>query len=104
MDQNVIEVQTSYNKNNQGIVVTFTIPVDYDQVTNIVNVSTMLSQFVLGNFSKLFKKHNFCAKYSSPMIVGQDQRLRLYMCFVANPTQELQMQLKNLGIKEVNYV
>lgn len=102
--QHIIKVDASYNKSNQGIVVTYTIPVDYDEVTNILKTSTMLVQFIMQNFKSFFKKYDFCAKYSTPMIIGQKQRLRLYMCFVAQIKPQIEQQLKKLGIQERNYV
>ena len=102
--QNIIKVDASYNKSNQGIVITFTIPVDYDQVTNILKMSTMLVEFIMGNFKEFFKKYEFCTKFNTPMIIGEEQRLRLYMCFVGQNKKQIEEQLKKLGIQERNYI
>ena len=101
MDENTIKVQTTYCKNNQGLVLTFKISVDYDQIDNLIKISNMFSGFVFENFTKILKKYQFCAKSKSPIIVGNKEDLELYLCFVAEENIDLQNNLKKIGIKQV---
>lgn len=64
----------------------------------------MLSQFVFGSFKDFFRKYDFYSKFETPMVMSEQDNLRLYMCFVAKDSQELKKELKNLGVQERNYV
>lgn len=97
-------MDVSWNASSQGIVMTFTIPVDCDEISHLVNISQMLSEFVFNGFSKFFKKYDFCSKFETPMVLSEKDNLRLYMCFVSDDSQAIREELKNLGIEERNYV
>lgn len=102
--QNEIKVDTSYTITNQGLSIVFVIQISCDEVINITNMSQQFMQFIYQNFSKFFTKNSFRSKYSTPVIIGQGQKLNLYMCYVAKDSEELRKEVEKLGIQERKYV
>jgi hypothetical protein len=49
----------------------------------------MLNEFVFNTFKDFFNKYDFWSKFNTPMIMSEQDKLRLYMCFVANDTEDL---------------
>ena len=103
-DDNYLIITSDYTINAQGLIISFYLIIDYDEIVNLVELSEKMLEFIMFKFETFFKKHNFVPKFNSPIVISEGEKLKLVMCYVGKPTDKLKKDIKNLNIEENNYV
>lgn len=102
--EDYVKVDTSYSITNEGLSIIFVIQTSCDEVINITKISQQFMQFIYENFSKFFNENEFRSKYSTPVIIGCGQKLKLYMCYTSEYSEQLFDKICKIGIQEMKNV
>lgn len=100
VEENVIQVNTTYARTHQGIVVTCMIDTDFSEVLDIVDLSVLFKDFVKKQYGGIFKKYEFYSKFSTPMLLIVDDKLKLALCYATKDSDEVAEALQNINIPE----
>ena len=103
-EENYLIIESEYTVNTQGLIITFSLSVDYDEIVTLAMMADKMMEFILDKFKDFFKKNEMLPKFESPIIVSDNEKLKIIMCYVGKPTDELKNNVKKLNIEEKVYV
>lgn len=104
-DENVIVVRSDYVLSNRGVVLTFYLTTEFEEITSIVEIANMFVEFVNEEYLELLEEFSFEARYKTPIVYSADgSELTLALCFTADDSVRLQQSFKKHEIEQVNYL
>ena len=102
-DDGTTYIDASYTVNKQGIIVSFKIPFEFDEISNVVDLSNLFMETVKEQYIDMIDGYGLYSKSDSPYIICLDGEPFLIICYVGKNTPQLKSELQSLKIKEVNY-
>lgn len=98
---NIIVVDRSYTINKGGVILSFALPVGVSEISNVIQLGSMLMDYIQKDCGKFLAK-NFFSKTETPILFAKNEELFMIWSFVAKDDNIVE-ELKKKKIKEVFY-
>jgi len=103
--ENIIVVESDYVVNSQGVLVSFYIPTNFVEISELVELSNMFIEFVKKDYKELLEEFDFDSKSTTPIVYSDEEnKLKMVLCFCAEPSERLLSKLRGIGIKQTTYL
>jgi len=99
---NTIVVDSAYSINKAGISLSFACSIGILEVNDIIELSTMMINFIKMNYSELISS-NFIAKSATPYLFAKGDCVYMIWSFSGVEDEYTMQQLENKKIRKIDY-